>query len=212
MADKLESNPVMMEMARHLSENNSKISSKCAVLYGGSAENGYPVYKILKKKVWGLLHKHGIDAGENFDIITDVLSKLPAPKLTSTKKRYSNLEAALWGVEKDKLVSKKQAGVLWKRASLFFARNSKIAAIVVGDKISSKSVLLSVESLIVSFKQSELDKKELDNLKKLLAMRKKVTKEVKEIDTRIYSRALEAEKKAKQFGWQVDYKAIQKQS
>lgn len=210
MPDKLKSNPVMLEMARHLSENNKKISSKHAVLYGGSAENGYPVYKLLKKKVWGLLYKHGIDAGQNFDILTDVLSSMPAPKLSSTKKRYANLEAAMWGVEKDKLVSKQQAGVLWKRASLFFARNSTVAAIVIGDKISSKSVLLSVESLMLSFKQSELDKQELANLKKLLALRKKATKEVKELDTRIYDRARDAEKRLKKFGWRLDYQALQK--
>jgi len=210
MAGKLESNPTLMEMARYLSEHNRQIKSNQAVLYSGSTETDYPVYKLLKARTWGLLIKHGIDPGSNFEILNDALARIPAPKLSTTKKKYKNLDAALWGIEQDKLVSKKQAGVLWKRASLFFARNSRIVAIVVAKKLRSDSVLLSVEALILSFRHSELGEAEREKVKQLMANRRKVTREIRDIDANIYDKAREAENRLKQRGWKLDYGKLKK--
>jgi MoxR-like ATPase len=197
MARASNGNDLYLAATKHVNLIQSKLSSKAAILYTGAVGNK-AVYKRVASLKRLLRAKWGIEPDTSIEIITDVMERLSAPRLSAAKGSYKNLADFLFKAADNGDLDAEEVAELWSTCSAAFAKHSTVVAIISGRDIKLSSDFRDVELAVLHFRKNltpEIRKKAGDLLKK----KRRLDDELRQIDAQFHLLLKTSEKLLKRF-------------
>lgn len=192
MSAKFEGAQVYRELVKFINSVSGKITSKSAILYTGSV-SGVAAYKRIERMQSRLKDDYGIQSTAPIEMLPDVLKRIRAPSKMNASRKYSSLLDVLTYGTKSGDLTKAESKDLWSICSAYFAKNAAVIALVSGNDIKLHSDFRDVELAVLHF-QKNLKPEVRRKVSKLLREKRKVDKEIADIDIEFHRLLLKSEK------------------